>query len=32
MNYPLSAFVFAALILYALYLRRMRRAQVVHNG
>jgi len=32
MSYPLSAFVFAALILYALYLRRLRRAQAVAHG
>jgi hypothetical protein len=28
-SYPVSAFVFTALILYALYLRRLRRAQAV---
>lgn len=32
MSYPLSAFVFAALILYALYLRRVRRSQVMTHG
>jgi hypothetical protein len=30
-SYPISAFVFTALILYALYLRRLRRAQVQHG-
>lgn len=31
-SFPLSTFVFAALILYALYLRRLRRAQAVTHG
>lgn len=31
-SFPLSTFVFSALILYALYLRRVRRAQVVQHG
>lgn len=31
-SYPLATFVFAGLILYALYLRRLRRAQVATHG